>query len=128
MKIVFATGNRNKLREASEILDSTYELQIPADFGITNDIPETGETLKENSLQKVNYIREHCGDWNCFADDTGLEVEILNGRPGVHTARYAGESKSFEDNMDKLLDEMARKEVEASMAREYGLKDRKSVV
>lgn len=122
MKIVFATGNKNKLREASEILGSYFELVTPSRLGVTEEIPETGETLAENSLQKVNYIREHCNDIECFADDTGLEVEILGGLPGVRTARYAGESKSFEANMDKLLEDMAIMEHEASMIRSFGFK------
>ena len=90
-KIVFATGNRGKLREASEILGDGFELVTPADFGITEDIPETGETLQENSLQKARYIFDRKG-CDCFADDTGLEVDALGGAPGVYTARYAGPS------------------------------------
>jgi non-canonical purine NTP pyrophosphatase, rdgB/HAM1 family len=105
-KIVFATGNRGKLREASEILGEGFELFTPADFGIDEDIPETGTTLQENSLQKAEYIfsRKGC---NCFADDTGLEVDALGGAPGVYTARYAGEAKDFNANMDKVLSELA---------------------
>ncbi|MBR1926714.1 MAG: RdgB/HAM1 family non-canonical purine NTP pyrophosphatase [Bacteroidales bacterium] len=104
-KIVFATGNRGKLREASEILGESFELFTPMDYGLTDDIPETGTTLEENSLQKAEYIHErlHC---NCFADDTGLEVDALGGAPGVYTARYAGESKDFGKNMDKVLSEL----------------------
>ena len=101
-KIVFATGNRGKLREASEILGEGFELVTPADFGITEDIPETGETLQENSLQKARYIFDRKG-CDCFADDTGLEVDALGGAPGVYTARYAGSSKDFNLNMDKVL-------------------------
>lgn len=105
-KIVFATGNRGKLREASEILGEGFELVTPADFGITEDIPETGETLQENSLQKARYIYDRKG-CDCFADDTGLEVDALGGAPGVYTARYAGPSKDFNLNMDKVLAELA---------------------
>lgn len=105
-KIVFATGNRGKLREASEILGEGFELFTPADYGLTEDIPETGLTLEENSLQKAEYIFEHIG-CDCFADDTGLEVEALGGAPGVFTARYAGEDKDFGKNMDKVLAELA---------------------
>lgn len=105
-KIVFATGNRGKLREASEILGEGFELVTPADFGITEDIPETGETLQENSLQKARYIFDRKG-CDCFADDTGLEVDALGGAPGVYTARYAGPSKDFNLNMDKVLAELA---------------------
>ncbi len=110
-KIVFATGNRGKLREASEILGDGFELVTPADFGITEDIPETGETLEENSLQKARYIFDRKG-CDCFADDTGLEVDALGGAPGVYTARYAGPSKDFDDNMDKVLYELSRLEAD----------------
>lgn len=117
----FATGNSCKLREASEILGEGFELVTPADKGITEDIPETGTTLRANSLQKAQYIFDHTGGADCFADDTGLEVDILGGAPGVYSARYAGPSKSFDANMDKLLSEMAIHEYEASVAREYGI-------
>lgn len=110
-KIVFATGNRGKLREASEILGDGFELVTPADFGITEDIPETGDTLEENSLQKARYIFDRKG-CDCFADDTGLEVDALGGAPGVYTARYAGPSKDFDDNMDKVLYELSRLEAD----------------
>jgi XTP/dITP diphosphohydrolase len=120
MKIVFSTGNSGKLREASEILGRGFELVSPAEMGMSEEIPETGKTLKDNSLQKAQYVYGHCGGVDCFADDTGLEVEILGGAPGVHTARYAGPSKDFNSNMDKLLDEISRKEMEASFAREMG--------
>ena len=110
-KIVFATGNRGKLREASEILGEGFELFTPADYGLTEDIPETGLTLEENSLQKAEYIYGHLG-CDCFADDTGLEVEALGGAPGVFTARYAGEGKDFGKNMDKVLAELEALEAE----------------
>lgn len=103
MKIVFATGNRGKLREAQEILGPDYEIVTPRDLGITEDIPETGSTIEENSLQKVNYIRERTG-LDCFADDTGLEVDALDGAPGVYSARYAGPGCTYDDNNNKLLD------------------------
>ena len=119
MKIVFATGNPGKLREASEILGEGFELVTPAEVGIPEDIPETGETLRANSLQKAQYIYEKTG-LDCFADDTGLEVEILGGAPGVHTARYGGPQKNPADNIARLLREMACREREASVAREYG--------
>ncbi|MBR6345970.1 MAG: RdgB/HAM1 family non-canonical purine NTP pyrophosphatase [Bacteroidales bacterium] len=105
MKIVFATQNRSKVREASEILGPGFELVVPADLGITEDIPETGDTLEENSLQKAMYIYERTKE-ACFSDDSGLEVDALGGAPGVHTARYAGESRSADANMDKLLREL----------------------
>ena len=121
MKIVFATGNTGKLREASEILGEGFELVTPADLGITEDIPETGTTLRANSLQKAQYLYEKCG-CDCFADDTGLEVDALGGAPGVYTARYAGDDKDFNKNMDKVLYELSVIEAEGYTAREYGLK------
>ena len=124
MKIVFATGNSGKLREASEILGEGFELVTPADFGITEDIPETGKTLRANSLQKAQYLYEKCG-CDCFADDTGLEVDALGGAPGVYTARYAGDDKDFNKNMDKVLYELQVLEGEAGMAANLGLKVKK---
>ena len=120
MKIVFATGNKGKLREAAEILGDGFELSTPADFGITEDIPETGTTLMANSLQKAVYLYDRCG-CDCFADDTGLEVDALGGAPGVYTARYAGEGKDFNANMDKVLYELQVAECEANMAAGMGL-------
>ena len=105
MKIIFATANRGKLREAGEILGEGWELVTPADMGITEDVEETGETLLENSLLKASFINGKTG-LDCFADDTGLEVDALGGAPGVHTARYAGEGHDFRANMDKLLAEL----------------------
>lgn len=107
MKIVFATGNRNKLKEIQAMIGSRAEFSTPADHGITEDIPEDRPTLEGNALQKARYIYEKTG-LNCFADDTGLEVEALNGEPGVFSARYAamngaGEGHSSADNMALLL-------------------------
>ena len=120
MKIVFATGNPGKIREAAEILGEGFELVTPAELGITEDLPETGNTLRANSMQKADYIYKKTG-MNCFADDSGLEVDILGGAPGVETARYAGPERNADANIDKLLDEMARREKEAAMARTNGL-------
>lgn len=120
MKIVFATGNKGKLREASEILGEGFELITPADLGLTEDIPETGNTLLANSLQKAQYLYDRFG-CDCFADDTGLEVDALGGAPGVYTARYAGEGKDFNANMDKVLYELGVLESEANMAAGLGL-------
>ena len=106
-KIVFATGNSGKLREASEILGEGFQLVPLTEIGITEDIPETGDTLRENSLEKAQYVFDHCG-CDCFADDTGLEVDALDGAPGVYTARYAGDDKDFNKNMDKVLYELER--------------------
>lgn len=105
MKIIFATANRGKLREASEILGEGFEIITPHDIGIDEDIPETGETLKENSIQKACYLYEKTGK-DCFADDTGLEVDALGGAPGVHSARYATDGHDFDANIAKLLREL----------------------
>lgn len=113
--IVFATANPGKIREAQEILGEGFRLVTPAEMGIVEDIPETGNTLQENSLQKAEYIHARCGG-DCFADDTGLEVDMLGGAPGVHTARYGGAGRDFNANMDKLLAEMQRKEEEEKAA------------
>ncbi len=110
MKIVFATNNRNKLREIREILGSDFEIVSLADIGCHADIPETGSTLEENARQKAEYIMTNYRI-NCFADDTGLEVEALGGAPGVHSARYAeGTDHDSEANMAKLLHELEGKE------------------
>ena len=105
MKIIFATGNKGKLREAAEILGPEFELVSPAGLGITGEIEETGTTLEENSLIKAECLWKETG-LPCFADDTGLEVDALGGAPGVYTARYAGEGCDFNDNMEKLLREL----------------------
>ena len=121
MKLTFATGNSGKLREASEILGEGFELVSLADMGITEDIPETGNTLRANSVQKAQYLYDRIG-CDCFADDTGLEVDALGGAPGVYTARYAGEDKDFNKNMDKVLYELSVLESESKMAAALGLK------
>lgn len=121
MKLVFATGNEGKLREAGEILGEGFELESLAQVGILEDIPETGKTLVANSLQKAMYLYDRLGT-DCFADDTGLEVDSLGGAPGVYTARYAGEGKDFNANMDKVLRELEILEGEANMASSLGLK------
>ena len=125
MKIVFATGNPGKIREAAEILGEGFELVTPASLGITEDIPETGNTLRANSMQKADYIYKKTG-LPCFADDSGLEVDILGGAPGVETARYAGPDRNPDANIDKLLSEIARREKEAAMARTNGLSTAKA--
>lgn len=104
-KIVFATNNKHKLDEIRKISEGKIEILSLSDIGCHDDIPETGATLEENALQKADYIKRHFG-YDCFADDTGLEVDALNGAPGVFSARYAGESCDPEDNMDKLLREL----------------------
>jgi len=110
MKIVFATNNPNKLQEIRDILGERFEIVSLQDIGCHEDIPETGETLQENALLKAKYVAEHY-DLDCFADDTGLEVEALHGAPGVHSARYAeGTDHNSEANMQKLLHELQDKE------------------
>lgn len=104
-ELVFATNNSHKLSEAQNYIGKRFELIPLANLGFYDDIPEDHETLEENALQKVRYIYSYFNR-NCFADDTGLEVEALNGRPGVHSARYAGESKDPKANIKKLLDEL----------------------
>ena len=102
-KIVFATNNKHKLDEIRKILSDKFEIVSLHDIGCDVDIPETGDTLEENALMKAEYVKQHY-DLDCFADDTGLEVEALNGEPGVHSARYAeGTDHNSNANMDKLL-------------------------
>lgn len=115
MEIIFATGNANKVIEAQKALGNTITLIMPKELGITENIPETGDTLDENALQKCQYLWERLHK-PCFADDTGLEVDALGGAPGVMTARYAGESKDPAANMEKLLAELERLEAEAEKA------------
>lgn len=108
MKLVFATNNRHKLEEIREILGDRFEIVSLSQIGCHEDIPEDHETLQENALQKARFVKEHYG-YDCFADDTGLEIEALENRPGVYSARYAGPAKSSEDNVRKVLKEMERK-------------------
>ena len=103
-KIVFATGNLNKLKEINSAIYS-FGIVGLKDLGITDEIPETGTSLKENALQKAKYVYEKTG-LNCFSDDTGLEIKALDNRPGVYSARYAGENSNAEDNMQKVLNEL----------------------
>ena len=105
MKIVFATNNRHKLEEVRAVLGPGYELLTPQEVGVTEDIPEEQNTLEGNASQKSHYLYEKTGE-NCFADDTGLEVEALNGAPGVYSARYAGEEKNSAANMALLLENL----------------------
>lgn len=109
-RIVFATNNQHKLQEIREILSPEFEIVSLKEIGCHEDIPETGNTLEENALQKARYISERY-HISCFADDTGLEVEALGGAPGVHSARYAeGTDHDSEANMTKLLRELEGKE------------------
>ena len=109
MKIVFATNNPNKLKEIQALMPKGIAILSLKEIGCTEDIPETGTTLEANAFQKAHYLKEHYG-YDCFADDTGLEVEALNGAPGVYSARYAGPERNSEANMAKILDELKRKE------------------
>ena len=103
--LVFATANRNKLVEAAEVLGDSFTICLPADLGYTNDVPETHFTIRENAIEKAQFIWDMFGK-DCFADDTGLEVDTLDGAPGVFSARYAGEPKNPVMNVRKLLHEM----------------------
>ena len=106
-KIVFATGNPNKLKEIKSAIKS-FEIVGLKDLGITEEIPETGDTLKKNALQKAKYVYDKTG-LDCFSDDTGLEIEALSNRPGVYSAMYAGPDCNAENNMRKVLKELEGK-------------------
>lgn len=107
-ELVIATHNKHKLDEIQKLLGDRIKLISLRDLGCNEDIPETGTTLKENAYQKAKYVWEKYKK-NCFADDTGLMVEALEGAPGVYSARYAGERCSFDDNIDLLLENMEGK-------------------
>ena len=107
-ELVIATHNKHKLDEIQKLLGDRIKLISLRDLGCNEDIPETGTTLKENAYQKAKYVWEKYKK-NCFADDTGLIVEALDGAPGVYSARYAGEHCSFDDNIDLLLENMEGK-------------------
>ena len=102
MKLVFATHNKNKIREVKALMPSYIELLSLTDIGCFDEIPETSSTIEGNALLKATFVKEHYG-FNCFADDTGLEVQELNNEPGVYSARYAGPANDSQANMDKLL-------------------------
>jgi len=106
--LVFATGNPNKVREVRELIGEEYELKSLEDIGCTEEIPETQPTLEGNALQKARYVKENYG-LDCFSEDTGLEIDALNGEPGVFTARYAGDAKDPQANMDKALNLLQEK-------------------
>jgi len=108
MKLVFASNNKNKIQEIQALVPNTIQIVSLEEIGCTEDIPETANTIEGNAILKANYVTEKYG-YDCFADDTGLEVESLNGAPGVYSARYAGEQKDANDNMDKLLSELKDK-------------------
>lgn len=103
--IVFATNNKNKLREIRDIVGSKYNILSLSDINCHEDIPETADTIEGNALLKARFVKEKYG-YDCFADDTGLEVEALDNRPGVYSARFAGEDCNSENNINKLLSEL----------------------
>ena len=109
MKLIFATNNAHKVAEVQAVLGDGYELVTPRQMGITAEIPETASTLEGNARQKARYLYERTG-LDCFADDTGLEVDALDGAPGVHSARYATDGHDFEANTRLLLHNMEGKE------------------
>lgn len=104
--LVFASNNPYKAREIEQILGPGYSLKILKDIGCTEDIPETADTLEGNALLKARYVKEKYG-YDCFSEDTGLEVAALDGAPGVYTARYAGEHKNSADNIARLLENLS---------------------
>lgn len=105
LKLVFATNNKNKIKEIKHLIGNSIELLNLEDIACFEEIPETADTIEGNAIQKAKYIYEKYG-YNCFADDTGLEIDTLNGEPGVYSARYAGEQKNPNDNMDKVLEKL----------------------
>ncbi len=105
MELVFATNNDHKIRELQQMLGNQFKLTGLADIGCFEDIPEESPTIEENSMGKAFYVYRKFGK-NCFADDTGLEIEALEGRPGVLSARYAGDEKDMDKNIEKVLNEL----------------------
>ncbi len=105
MQLVSATNNKNKIKEIKQLLPTSIKLLSLEEINCLEDIPETSETIEGNAIQKAQYVYENYG-LNCLADDTGLEIEALNGEPGVYSARYAGEQKDANDNMDLVLQKL----------------------
>ena len=108
MKIVFATNNPNKLKEIQSLIPKEIEIISLKEIGCNEDIPETGDTLEANAFQKAHYIKDNF-NYDCFADDTALEIDELNGDPGVYSARYAGRERNANANMNKVLNELKGK-------------------
>ncbi|KIC03604.1 deoxyribonucleotide triphosphate pyrophosphatase [Flavobacterium sp. JRM] len=102
MDLVFASNNKNKILEIQSILDGSIKILSLEDIGCHEDIPETADTIEGNAILKADYVTKKYG-YDCFADDTGLEISALNGEPGVYSARYAGEQRNSDDNMNKVL-------------------------
>ncbi|WP_338840768.1 non-canonical purine NTP diphosphatase [Flavobacterium ginsenosidimutans] len=109
MKLVFASNNKNKIAEIQSMLPESIKILSLEDINCLEDIPETANTIEGNAILKADYVTEKYG-YDCFADDTGLEVNALNGEPGVYSARYAGEQKNADDNMNKLLEALKNEE------------------
>jgi len=109
MKLVFATNNSNKLSEIRSLVPDGIEILSLKEINCNEELPETNPTLKENALQKARYVFDNYG-FNCFADDTGLEIDALGGEPGVYSARYAGEGCKAEDNVNKVLEKLEGEE------------------
>lgn len=105
MKLVFASNNHNKVIEIRQVLPPEFEILTLHDIGCTEDIPETAHTIEGNAILKANYVTQNYG-LDCFADDSGLEIDALNGEPGVISARYAGEQRNSDDNIQKVLDNL----------------------
>jgi XTP/dITP diphosphohydrolase len=108
MQLVFASNNQNKIKEIQQLLPESIEILSLEAIGCHEEIPETADTIEGNAILKANYVKEKYG-YDCFADDTGLEVAALNGEPGVYSARYAGEQRNAEDNMKLLLENLLEK-------------------
>jgi XTP/dITP diphosphohydrolase len=109
MQLVFASNNKNKILEIQSMLPDTIKILSLESIGCHEEIPETADTIEGNAILKANYVTRNYG-YDCFADDTGLEVDSLNGEPGVFSARYAGEQRNAEDNMNKLLETLSDKD------------------
>ncbi|MEN2487489.1 non-canonical purine NTP diphosphatase [Flavobacterium sp. B11] len=109
MKLVFASNNKNKIAEIQSMLPESIKILSLEDINCLEDIPETADTIEGNAILKADYVTQRYG-YDCFADDTGLEVNALNGEPGVYSARYAGEQKNADDNMNKLLNALKNEE------------------
>ena len=107
-EIVFATGNQNKIKEVKPLLKKKFDILGLHDIGCFEDVPETKKTIEGNALQKARYIKKHYGV-DCFSEDSGLEIEALNGEPGVYSARYAGKERNDEKNMDLVLKKLKTK-------------------
>lgn len=105
MKLVFASNNKNKIKEIQLLVPNAIHILSLEDIGCTEEIPETADTIEGNAILKANYVTENYG-YDCFADDSGLEVDALNGEPGVYSARYAGEPKDDDKNIEKLLENL----------------------